>query len=105
MAIFGLTTRKEMQAAIDSAIKATRMTNEKWLLETARAQAWDMPDPSVYSNQAETYRVSSWVSTAVEMVASTAAPVPFSVKRREAEELRTSPTTRSRSCWRSPTRT
>ena len=85
MSFLGLATRKEVQAQIEQALKA-KITDESWLLETARAQAWDMPDPQVYENQANTYRLSSWVSTAVEMVAQTAALARFSVFKTKDEE-------------------
>lgn len=54
---------------------------ERWQLETARAEQWNMPDPSIYYNQANLYRRISSIFTAVDIVASAGALTPFSVKR------------------------
>ena len=91
MSFLGLATRKEVSKQIENAIKAQKITKESWLLESARAASWDMPDPEVYDNQAQTYRTSSWVSTAVEMVAQTAMVQKFSVYRMENEEQKDIP--------------
>ena len=85
MALFGLATRKEVEAQIENALKA-KITDEQWLLQEARAAQWDMPDPQISTNQANTYRLSSWVSTAVEMVATTAMSAKFSVYKLENEK-------------------
>jgi len=90
MALFGLVSKKEhqaalaKQAAIESeivALKAQLPQYGSWLLETARAEQYNMPDPSVYGNQAELYRKLSWVLQAVSAVAAAGALTPFEVCR------------------------
>lgn len=82
MSIFGLMTKKEVQAAI----KAVTDTLPRWLAETANAEKWNQPDPSVYGNQADLFRKLSWVLQAVDITASSAAVVKFSVARNIAEK-------------------
>jgi HK97 family phage portal protein len=96
MALFGITTTKEMQRqmeavkaenaaliqkAIDDALKAQAAEFPKWLLETADSYSLRMPDPSVYGNQADLYRKLSWVLSACEITAQFAATAKFSVSR------------------------
>jgi HK97 family phage portal protein len=73
----GLITRAELEA-----LKASLPKYEKWMLQTADAESYQMPDPSVYGNQADLYRTLSWVLLAVDITAASAALVPLSVKRR-----------------------
>src|SRR3990167_9812870 len=62
-----------------------------WLLRTAQAEHWNMPDPSVYGNQSDLYRKLSWVVSACDNVANVAAPTKFSVNRKIGEELKDIP--------------
>lgn len=90
MALFGLVSKKEQEtqlaqvkrefAAQLEAAKAKPHYDE-WLLRTAEAEKWNMPDPSVYANQATLYQKLSWVLQAVSFVASAAALSPFNVER------------------------
>jgi len=83
MGIFGLATKKEQEAILQelNALKADRAKFERWQLETADAESYTMPDPSVYGNQADLYRTLSWVLLAVDITAASAALTPFSVAR------------------------
>lgn len=83
MAIFGLATKKEQDALIReiNALKAERQKWENWQLQTADAEQYTMPDPSVYGNQADLYRTLSWVLLAVDLAAAAASLTPFSVAR------------------------
>src|SRR5574340_711570 len=81
MSIFGLLTRKEVQKHIEEALKAAASQFPAWMLQTAGAEKFNIPDPSVYGNQADLYRRLSWVLTAVDMTAQTAATTPFAVAR------------------------
>lgn len=85
MAIFGLSTKTEVQQivikAIDDALKAQAAEYPRWLLETADAFSLRMPDPSVYGNQADLYRKLSWVLSACEISAQFAATAKFNVSR------------------------
>lgn len=83
MAIFGLVSQKQHEELMKEleAVKASSAKYEKWMLETAENESRLMPDPSVYGNQADLYRVLSWVLLAVDITASSAALTPFSVVR------------------------
>jgi HK97 family phage portal protein len=58
---------------------------------TALSEKYQLPDTSIYGNQAELYRRLSWVMTAVEMVANSCAAVPFNVKQRSGQDLKDIP--------------
>jgi len=62
-------------------LKASMPKFEQWMLQTAGAEQYNMPDPSVFGNQAELYRKLSWVLLAVDITASSASLTPFSVAR------------------------
>lgn len=83
MGLFGIPTKKELNAIKSEleAIKAQRQKWEQWQLQTAEAESYTLPDPSVYENQADLYRVLSWVLLAIDITASSAALTPFSVAR------------------------
>lgn len=83
MGLFGIPTKKELNAIKSEleAIKAQRQKWEQWQLQTADAESYTLPDPSVYENQADLYRVLSWVLLAIDITASSAALTPFSVAR------------------------
>jgi len=87
MAILGLLTRKELEAAL----KAQAVQYQDWLLQTAAAERFNIPDLSIYSNQADLYRKLSWVMAAVGAVAGDAALVELNVKRAWGEKMRDIP--------------
>ena len=47
-------------------IKAEQLP--RWLLNESQATQWQMPDPSVYGNQADLYRKLSYIGTVVDIV-------------------------------------
>lgn len=75
MNIFGLT--------IERAKPPTKAAEQypSWLLQTAEAERFQLPDPSIYGNQADLYKRLSWVAQAIDVVASSAAIVDFEVAR------------------------
>jgi phage portal protein BeeE len=82
MAIFGLMTQKEAQAAIVEAVKAAMLKDmPRWLAQEADAEKFNLPDPSVYGNQADLFRKLSWVLQAVDITAQSVAVSKFSVAR------------------------
>ena len=80
MGIFGLATKKEQEALLKEiqALKADRAKFENWQLQTAGAESYTLPDPSVYGNQADLYRTLSWVLLAVDITAAASALAPLS---------------------------
>lgn len=81
MAIFGLTSAKELQGvrAELEALKAEQTKWSGWLLETARAEKFNLPDPSVYGNQSDLYRLLAPVASAVDARANAAALLDLDV--------------------------
>jgi len=88
MTIFGLVSQSEHNKLLKEieSLKATMPTFERWQLETAEAEKFTLPDPSVYGNQADLYRKLSWVMLAVDLVASAGALTPFDVLRVSSEK-------------------
>lgn len=66
-----------------------KITKEEWLLETANVEQWNIPDPVVYRNQAELYRLVPAVVTAFDMIGKLGAPQKYKVKQLEADEEET----------------
>jgi HK97 family phage portal protein len=97
MAIFGLVSKTEHDKLIQEleALKTSAARYERWMLETADAEKFNLPDPSVYENQADSYRISSWVALAVDLAASAVALPKFSVERilknEEAQDIPSHP--------------
>ena len=81
MSVFGLVTRKENQRLIQEAIKQRYDKMPQWLDATAGAEQYNLPDPSLYSYQADTYRRLSWILAAVTQVASEVALAEGQVKK------------------------
>jgi len=69
--------------------RKARETSAPHLLAMAGHEAWDMPDAGMYENQADLYRRLSWVLSAVERTAQTAAIQKLSIKKlkKQGEEL------------------
>jgi hypothetical protein len=82
---FGLMTKKSFQAEID-AFKRQFMPFENWQLQTAEAERYTLPDPSIFGNQANLYRRLPAVFISVDIVSSAAALTEFSVARVIAEK-------------------
>lgn len=81
MSFLGLITKKEYEQKV-LAIKAELLANlPSWLYQTADAEKFNIPDPSIYGNQADLYRKLSWVLQAVDITASAGALSRFDVKR------------------------
>ena len=70
---------------IVAALKA-RITNEQWLLETAQAAKWDMPDMEVYYNQANLYRKVPAISAVTDLIMNELKVINYNVKKVEGEK-------------------
>jgi len=82
MAIFGLMTKKEVEARIKAVLEKV----PGWLSATADVQQFTQPDPSLYHNQADLYRRLSWVVSAVDLVSQAAALQDFGVYKAVGEQ-------------------
>jgi HK97 family phage portal protein len=75
-------TKREADAAIAQAVKAALYKDlPRWLMETADANEFNLPDLSVYEAQADMYRRLSWVLSACEISGQYAATTKFNVGR------------------------
>lgn len=83
MSFLGLYTKKDVLKLFE---KAAKKEYPDWALDTARAERYNLPDPSVYGVQADFYRKLSWVLAAVTHVASEAALTAYSVEQVKGEE-------------------
>lgn len=70
---------RQQEEAVEAFKAAVYDNLPRWLLETAGAEKWQLPDPSIYGNQADLYRRLSWVFAAVGHVAQAGALAAFSV--------------------------
>ena len=65
-------------------IKADKLP--QWVVETAEAEKWNMPDPQVYANQADLYRKLSYIGTVVDVVADSCVDADFDITNEEEQE-------------------
>lgn len=63
----------------------------RWQLDTADAQQWTVPDPYIFANQADMYRLDPNLGTVLDMFAEDIGMTTFNVKRRKGEELQDIP--------------
>lgn len=83
MALFGLVTKSDytkLQQEME-ALKANFKPYERWQLETARSEMYNLPDPSIYANQASLYRRLPAFFQGIDIVSSSAALTDFNVAR------------------------
>jgi phage portal protein BeeE len=59
----------------------------EWLLATAEAEKYKLPDMSLYKNQAELYQRLSWVHIAITQLAQACSVQMLNVKHREGDKL------------------
>lgn len=81
MAIFGLVSRRELREALKDKQKRAEI-----LTATAEGERYNIPDISIYGNQADLYRRLSWILAAVSIAANDAASVPGGVKKIKGED-------------------
>jgi len=67
--------------------KAEIKNLERWQRETADAQQWTLPDPYIFANQADLYRLDPNLGTVLEKFAQSVGLLTFNVRRRKEEEL------------------
>lgn len=72
---------------ITEAVKREIEVREKWLLDTADAERWTVPDPIIYANQADLYRLSPILATALDVLMDDVGLSKFSVKRLVGDEM------------------
>jgi hypothetical protein len=86
---FGFVNERQFNAKLTEAVKAEiDKTLPKWLGETADAERWTVPDHSIYANQADMYRLSPILGTAVNFLGGDIGTSKLNIKRMVGEELR-----------------
>lgn len=84
----GLTTTKQVQSQIEEAVKREIDKVHVWLGETADAQRWEIPDPAIFANQADLYRVNPTLGTAMDVLMDDVGLTKFNVSMLIGEEKR-----------------
>lgn len=82
---------KPFERLISAAIKRELEKVPDWAGQVADAQQWDIPDPVIFANQADLYRVSPILGTALDVLAGDIGTAQFNVKRMVGEEERDIP--------------
>jgi hypothetical protein len=82
----GLYSQKQFSMIVEEAVKRELDKVHGWLGETADAQKYDMPNPAIFANQADLYRLSPILGTALDIVAGDIGTSTFNVKRVRSEE-------------------
>lgn len=88
---FGFISKKQFGAQVEEAVKRELDKAHRWLGETADAERWNMPNPSIFATQADMYRLSPVLGTALDIVAGDLGTSKFNVKRLRGEEERDIP--------------
>jgi hypothetical protein len=79
---FGFVNERQFNAKLTEAVKAEiDKTLPKWLGETADAERWTVPDHSIYANQADMYRLSPILGTAVNFLGGDIGTSKLNIKR------------------------
>ena len=76
---------------IEEAVKRELDKVPDWLGQTADSQQWDIPDRVIFANQADLYRLSPILGTALDVLAYDIGVSKFNVKRMVGEEERDIP--------------
>lgn len=89
---FGFISEKQFKHRISEAVKFELDKNlPAWLGETADAAKYTMPDPAIFANQADMYRISPILGTAISILSNDIGTSKINVKRNVGEELRDIP--------------
>lgn len=88
---FGFYDEKQFKANVEEAVKREIDKMHDWLASTAEGEYYNQPDPLVFATQADLYRLSPILGTAVDILSNDVGTSKFNVKRRRGEEMRDIP--------------
>jgi HK97 family phage portal protein len=89
---FGYISEKQFNTRVIEAVKTEiDKVLPHWLAETADAARWTMPDTSIFATQADMYRLSPILGTAIEILGNDIGTAKLNVKRMVGEEVRDIP--------------
>ena len=83
---FGFISQKQFEEGVTEALKRELEKVYPWMRETADAQQWSIPDPAKFANQADMYRLSPILGTAVDLLGRRLGTSKFNVKRMRGED-------------------
>ncbi len=83
---FGFISQKQFETRISEAVKQELDKVHTWLGDTADAQKWTQPNPAVFATQADFYRLSPILGTAIDLLGRKIGTTKFSVKRLRGED-------------------
>ena len=86
--ITALFSPKKFNSLVTEAVKRELDTVHTWLGHTADAQRWELPSWTAYFSQADMYRLSPILGTAMDVLGDDVGLTDISVKRRVGEEIR-----------------
>lgn len=86
MTHFGFFSQSQFEAKIQETLKKELEKIQTWQGETADAQRWSIPDPSVFANQADMYRLSPILGTAIDLLGRKLGTSKFNVSRLRGEQ-------------------
>lgn len=83
---FGFISQKQFETRITESVKRELDKVHTWMGDTADAQKWTQPDPSTFAYQADLYRLSPILGTAIDLLGRKIGTTKFSVKRLRGED-------------------
>lgn len=87
----GITTRAKFKELVGEAVKRELEKMPYWLDGTPEAERNNLPDPIIFANQADMYRLSPILGTALDILAGDVGLSKLNVKRMVGEETRDIP--------------
>lgn len=88
---FGFISEKQFTDKITEALKREIGNIPDWLGETAESNKWNQPNPAIFAYQADMYRLSPILGTALDILGGDVGTSKFNVKRMVGEETRDIP--------------
>ena len=82
---FGYVSQKQFNTQIEEAVKRELDKVHRWLGDTADAQRYEMPNPAIFATQADMYRLSPTLGTALDVLSGDMGTSKFNVKRMRGE--------------------
>ena len=87
----GITTRKKLNELVGEAVKRELEKMPYWLDGTPEAERNNLPDPIIFANQADMYRLSPILGTALDILAGDVGLSKLNVERMVGENRREIP--------------
>ena len=89
--ITALMSVEKFNHLVGEAVKRELDKKHQWMLDTADAERYNVPEPYIYATQADMYRLSPILGTALDVVGNDLGASDYCVKRRVAENVKDVP--------------